>query len=51
MVLGAELGKHVQTMFDKALAASDAITLAQWERRPLRMRTKSLLARVWEYWL
>ena len=32
-VLGAELGKHVQAMFAKDLAASDAITLAEWERR------------------
>jgi len=30
VVLGAEFGKQVQAMFDKDLAASDAITLAQW---------------------
>ena len=51
VVLGAEFGKQVQAMFDKDLAASDAITLEQWERRPLQMRAKELLARVWEYWL
>jgi cardiolipin synthase len=51
VVLGAEFGKQVQAMFDQDLAASDAITLAQWERRPLQMRAKELLARVWEYWL
>ena len=51
VVLGAEFGKRVQAMFDKDLAASDAITLEQWERRPLQMRAKELLARVWEYWL
>jgi hypothetical protein len=38
-------------MFDKDLAASDAIALEQWQRRPLRVRVKELLARVWEYWL
>jgi cardiolipin synthase len=51
VVLGAEFGKQVQAMFDQDLVASDAITLAQWERRPLQMRAKELLARVWEYWL
>jgi cardiolipin synthase len=38
-------------MFDKDLAASDAITLEQWRQRPLDMRAKELLARIWEYWL
>jgi cardiolipin synthase A/B len=38
-------------MFDKDLAASHAITLAQWERRPLQIRAKELLVRVWQYWL
>ena len=38
-------------MFDKDLAASDAVTLAQWRRRPLDLRVKELFARVWEYWL
>ena len=51
VVLGTEFGSQVQAMFDKDLAASDAITLAQWQRRPLDLRIKELLARVWEYWL
>ncbi len=51
VVLGAEFGKQVQAMFDKDLAASDAITLEQWQRRPLDLRVKELLARAWEYWL
>jgi cardiolipin synthase A/B len=38
-------------MFDKDLAASDAITLEQWERRPLDLRLKELFARAWAYWL
>jgi hypothetical protein len=41
----------VQAMFDKDLAASHAITLAQWERRPVQIRAKELLVRVWQYWL
>ena len=51
VVLGAEFGHQVQAMFDKDLAASDAITLEHWQRRPLNLRLKELLARVWEYWL
>ncbi len=51
VVLGAEFGAQVQAMFDKDLAASDAITLEQWRRRPLDLRVKELFARAWEYWL
>jgi cardiolipin synthase len=51
VVLGSEFGKQVQAMFDKDLAASDAITLEQWKRRPLDLRLKELFARLWEYWL
>lgn len=51
VVLGADFGRQVQAMFDKDLAASDAIALEQWQRRPLRVRVKELLARAWEYWL
>jgi cardiolipin synthase len=51
VVLGDEFGRQVQAMFDKDLAASDAITLEQWERRPLHMRAKESLARLWAYWL
>ena len=51
VVLGAEFGSQVQAMFDKDLAASDAVDLAQWERRPIEMRVKEQFARAWEYWL
>ncbi len=51
VVLGSAFGKQVQTMFDQDLAASDAITLEEWERRPLKLRFKELFARIWEYWL
>ena len=34
VVLGAEFGHQVQAMFDKDLAASDAITLERWQSRP-----------------
>lgn len=51
VVLGAEFGKQMQAMFDKDLAASDAITLEQWERRALTLRLQELFARAWKYWL
>jgi cardiolipin synthase len=51
VVLGAEFGQQVQQMFERDLAASDAITLAQWQRRPLDQHLKEWLAQLWEYWL
>jgi len=51
VVLGAGFGRQVQAMFDKDLAASDAITLSEWTRRTLDVRLKELFARVWAYWL
>ncbi|MBC7735573.1 MAG: cardiolipin synthase [Bacteriovorax sp.] len=51
VVLGAGFGRQVQAMFDKDLAASDAITLHEWNRRTLDLRVKELFARAWAYWL
>lgn len=51
VVLGAEFGRQVQTIIDKDLAASDAITLEQWQSRSLELRFKEVFARLWEYWL
>ena len=51
VVLGVEFGHQVQSMFDRDLAASNAITLERWQRRPISLRLKELLARLWEYWL
>ena len=51
VVLGAEFGDQVRAMFEKDLAASEAITLEQWRRRALTLRMKELFARAWEYWL
>jgi len=51
VVLGAEFGAQVQAMFDKDLAASDPVTLEQWQRRSIDLRVKELFARAWEYWL
>ncbi len=51
VVLGAEFGSQVQVMFDKDLAASQAITLDTWQQRGLDLRVKELFAGAWEYWL
>ena len=51
VVLGPDFGQQVKAMFDRDLAASETITLEQWQRRPLNMRVKEWFARVWEYWL
>ncbi len=51
IVLGEDFGRQVQAMFDKDLANSDEITLAQWQQRPLNLRLKETFSRLWEYWL
>ncbi|GAB2879497.1 phospholipase D-like domain-containing protein [Uliginosibacterium flavum] len=51
VVLGAEFGAQLQTLFDEDLAASDAIVLEQWEQRGLDLRLKEYFARLWAYWL
>lgn len=38
-------------MFERDMAASDAITLDAWRRRPLDPRAKAWFARAWAYWL
>ncbi len=45
VVLGAEFGSQVQAMFERDLAASNPITLAQWQQRSLDLRVKELFAR------
>jgi len=51
VVLGSEFGVQVQAMFDRDLAGSDEVLLPAWQQRPLTLRVKELLARVWAYWL
>jgi len=47
VILGREFGQQMQAMFAKDLAASSAIDLESWERRPLSFRLKELIARLW----
>ncbi len=51
VVLGADYGAQMRAAFERDLAGSTEITLAQWNRRPLGARIKQGLARLWEYWL
>jgi cardiolipin synthase len=51
VMLGADFGQQVQTMFDRDLAASDVIELAAWERRSPALRVQEWFGRLWEYWL
>lgn len=51
VVLGADFGRQVQAMFDKDLAESDPVLLADWQRRSFDLRLKEWFARAWEYWL
>lgn len=51
VIVGPEFGAQMRAMFDKDLAASLPITLEQWQQRPIDMRVKELLGRMWEYWL
>jgi cardiolipin synthase len=51
VVLGADFGSQMRAMFDADRAASEPVTLAQWQRRPLGMRLKEMFARLWQYWL
>ncbi|MCW5654244.1 cardiolipin synthase [Hydrogenophaga sp.] len=51
VILGADFGAQVQAMFERDLAASQEITLAQWQRRPLDLRFLEGFSRLWEYWL
>jgi cardiolipin synthase len=47
VVLGREFGRQMHAMFAADLAASDAIDLARWGRRPLKFRLKEMMARLW----
>lgn len=51
VVLGPEFGAKMKSSFARDLTASDQITIEAWEHRPIDVRVKELLARMWEYWL
>jgi cardiolipin synthase len=47
VIIGREFGQKMQAMFAGDLAASQAIDLESWQRRPLLFRFKEWMARVW----
>ena len=47
VIIGRQFGQKMQAMFAVDLAASKAIDLESWERRPLSFRFKEWMARVW----
>ncbi len=51
VVLGPRFGAQMQEMFARDVGASREITREAWEQRPLGVRMKEWLARLWEYWL
>lgn len=51
VVLGPAFGARMRAAFDADVAQSEQITLADWRRRPVDLRVKEALARLWEYWL
>jgi cardiolipin synthase A/B len=47
VILGREFAQQMQAAYAKDIAASDAIELAAWERRPIVARLKEFAARLW----
>ena len=48
VILGREFAMKMQAVFATDLAASQAIDLEHWQRRPLEFRLKEWMARLWE---
>jgi len=51
VMLGQDFGAQMQAMFAKDLESSKAITLEDWNKRPIGMRIKESAARLWARWL
>ncbi|BAL96196.1 phospholipase D-like domain-containing protein [Rubrivivax gelatinosus] len=50
VVVGAELGSAMEALFERDVAASRPVTLADWQARPLWRRATEGLARLFERW-
>jgi cardiolipin synthase len=51
VVLGADFGAQMRSVYERDLAVSDEITLERWRTRGLDTRSKEWLGRLWSYWL
>ncbi len=51
VVLGTGFGERMRAAFLADVAKSDPITLDKWRNRPVSVRVKELIGRMWEYWL
>ena len=51
VVLGTVFGDRMRAAFLSDLRKSDEVTLAKWKQRPVDVRFKELIGRMWEYWL
>jgi len=51
VILGDEFGRRMRAAFDEDLAASQQVTLAQWDQRSPLQRMKEMFGRLWQYWL
>ncbi len=51
IVLGPTFGAQLEALFQRDLAASDAITLESWRQRPVKARASEVFAGAWEWWL
>ena len=47
VILGRAFAQQMSAAFARDIAASDAIELTNWERRPLLLRMKEWTARLW----
>jgi len=50
VVVGAAFGGEMEALFERDLAASQPVTLADWQSRPLWRRATEGLARLFERW-
>jgi cardiolipin synthase len=51
VILGWGFGRQMEAMFQADLRDSMRIERDAWRRRPVEVRMKEWMARVWEYWL
>ncbi|HEV7392894.1 MAG TPA: phospholipase D-like domain-containing protein, partial [Burkholderiales bacterium] len=51
VILGWDFGRQMEAMFEDDLRGSVRIEREEWARRPMNVRMKEWVGRMWEYWL